>query len=104
MACVWFVLNLICHARTGKPCYPCDHFRELSLPCTKAEWEAKTEEQWKIERANAKAKSTSSLRKFGDLIDAEQHFRGSIASEALAEWNTGIDHLGMVLNLAAHMV
>jgi hypothetical protein len=103
VACVWFILGLVFQIRTGKPCFIADHFRELLLPCTKTEWEAKTESQWRKEHDNA-AGSTTALHTFGDLIDAHRRLLGVQMSDGLGMWNAGIDHLGMVLNLAVHMV
>jgi hypothetical protein len=106
VACVWFILNLVFNIRTGRPCWCSDHFRELLLPCPKAEWEAKTEAQWKKEHdiSAASASSTTALLTFGDLIDAHGRLPGGSVSDKLAVWNAGIDHLGMVLNLAVRIV
>ncbi|KAE9365144.1 hypothetical protein N431DRAFT_353379, partial [Stipitochalara longipes BDJ] len=101
----WFILGLVFHLRTGVPCFVSDHFREMPLPCTKTEWEAKTESQWRIEHENAMARSKSSyLSTFGDLIDAHRHKVKGPESESLDVWNAGIDHLGVLLNLAVHLV
>ncbi len=87
-----------------------DHFREIPLPCTKIEWEARTEAKWRFERANAaKRRGVGVSYSFGDLIDAHQQCsKGGGASESEREkldiWNAGIDGLGMLLNLAVHLV
>lgn len=50
------------------------------------------------------ASRTTALHTIGDLIDAHQRLSGSPISEGLSIWNAGIDHLGMVLNLAVRLV
>jgi hypothetical protein len=105
IACVKFILGLVFHIRTGKPCFVSEHYREILLPCTKAEWEAKTEVQWRKEHDNAAARGTAVLHTFGDLIDAHRCLTGAReSSDKLGMWNATIDHLGMVLNLAVHAV
>ncbi|KAN0089203.1 hypothetical protein V8E51_019463 [Hyaloscypha variabilis] len=102
---VWFILGLVFHLRTGVPCFISDHFREMPLPCKKTEWEANTKAQWRIEHENASARSRSTaLRTFGELIDAHQSTPRGRNSEGLDAWNAGIDHLGVLLNLAVHLV
>jgi len=78
-------------------------YRELFVSCSKSEWEAKSESQWKFESQKAAA-SIGSLRTFGDLKDAHQRVPGNLGSDALDVWNAGIDQLGMTLNLAVYMV
>jgi len=69
------------------------------------EWEAKTEAQWRKEHENAAARSNStSLHTLGDLIDAQKHSSRDRLSEGLDIWNAGLDHLGVLLNLAVHLV
>ncbi|TVY93870.1 hypothetical protein LAWI1_G000563 [Lachnellula willkommii] len=108
VACVWFILGLVFHTRTSNFCFISEHFRELFLPCTKAEWEAKTEPQWRKEHnAAASAKGASSatgLHHLGDLIDACPRTPGTRVADKLDVWNAGIDHLGMTLNLAVGML
>ena len=105
VACVWFILGRIFHIRTGNFCFVSEHFRELFLPCTKAEWEAKTEGQWRKEHnAAASAKGANGLHRLGDLIDANPRTPGTRMSDKLDVWNAGIDHLGMTLNLTVSML
>ncbi|TVY47503.1 hypothetical protein LOCC1_G002248 [Lachnellula occidentalis] len=108
VACVWFILGLVFHTRTGNFCIISEHFREIFLPCTKAEWEAKTEAHWRKEHnVAASARGTSSatgLHRLGDLIDAHTRTPGTRVSDKLDVWNAGIDHLGMTLNLAVSML
>jgi hypothetical protein len=109
LGCVWFLLSLVYHVRTGSPCFPSDFFREIQLPCTKTEWEAKTESQWRIEYENAATRTRvagfgTALETFGDLIDAHQYSPGGRLSKKLDIWNAEIDHLGMSLNLAVNVV
>ncbi|KUJ11709.1 uncharacterized protein LY89DRAFT_594761 [Mollisia scopiformis] len=104
IGCVWFVLGLVFHIRTGKPCFLTDHYREILLPCTKSEWEAKTEGEWKKENEIAAASNGTALQTFGDLIDAHRHLPGSQMFDKLARWNAGVDNLGVMLNLAVRMV
>lgn len=109
IACIKFILGLVFDIRNGRPCFVSDHFREILLPCTKSEWEAKTEAQWRKEYDFAagntrSANNTITLRTFGDLIDAHQRLPGGQVSERLDRWNADIDHLGMALNLAVRVV
>ena len=76
----------------------------MPLPCTKTEWEARTEAQWRVEYENAMTSKGAALITFGDLIDAHKRSRSGRNSEGLDIWNAGIDHLGVLLNLAVHLV
>jgi len=104
VACIWFILGRVFHVRTNKPCFVSEHYREILLPCSKTEWEARDESQWGKEHGHAAAGSTTALRTIGDLIDAHRRLPGAQISDRLGMWNAGIDHLGMVLNLAVCMV
>lgn len=78
----------------------------MPLPCTKTEWEAHTEADWKREYYKVRnSEATACMQTFGDLVDAH---RGSPAeriakAKQLEAWNAGIDNLGVLLNFAVYM-
>lgn len=109
VAWVWFSLSVVYQIRSGVPGVPCrvaDSTEGMPLPCTKTEWEAQTEEDWRREYYKARdSQSTASIQTFGDLANA---YKGSPADRAtkatqLEAWNAGIDNLGVLLNLAVYM-
>ncbi|QGA13108.1 hypothetical protein EYB26_000753 [Talaromyces marneffei] len=109
VAWVWFALSVVYQIRSGVPGVPCrvaDSTEGMPLPCTKTEWEAQTEEDWRREYYKARSsQSTASIQTFGDLANAS---RGSPAERhakatQLEAWNAGIDNLGVLLNLAVYM-
>jgi hypothetical protein len=109
VAWVWFSLSVVYQIRSGVPGVPCrvaDLTEGMPLPCTKTEWEAQTEEDWRREYYKARnSQSATSMQTFGDLADAH---RGSPADRLakatqLEAWNAGIDNLGVILNLAVYM-
>lgn len=93
------MLTRVFQVRSGMPCFVSDNFRWIPLPCTKAEWEAKTEVSWRAEYHAANSLKNG-VQTFGDLIDAYQNQDFS----RLDLWNASIDHLGMTLNLAVHIL
>lgn len=109
VAWVWFSLSVVYQIRSGVPGVPCrvaDFPEGMPLPCTKTEWEAQTEENWRREYYKARnSQSATSMQTFGDLADAH---RGSPADRLakatqLEAWNAGIDNLGVILNLAVYL-
>lgn len=96
---------MVFHIKTGGPCYVSDFYREIPLPCTKGEWEAQSEEQWRTERTAAIAARKDGFKTFGDLIDAQTNGGEDQQKQAGLEiWIAGIDNLGMLLNLAVHLI
>ncbi|KAH8694290.1 hypothetical protein BGW36DRAFT_384678 [Talaromyces proteolyticus] len=99
VVCVWFAISLVFCVQAGIPCHMTSAFREMALPSTKTEWEASNETQWQAEYKSAEARR-SQLSRFADLLSAYEI--GDIAK--LNSWNAGIDNLGILLNLALHVV
>ncbi|PCH05510.1 Hypothetical protein PENO1_007540 [Penicillium occitanis (nom. inval.)] len=109
VAWVWFSLSVVYQIRSGVPGVPCrvaDSTDGMPLPCTKTEWEAQTEEDWRREYYKARnSQSTASIQTFGDLANAYRGLPADRAAKAtqLEAWNAGIDNLGVLLNLAVYM-
>lgn len=109
VAWVWFSLSVVYQIRSGVPGVPCrvaGSTEGMPLPCTKTEWEAQTEEDWRREYYKARnSQSTASIQTFGDLANAYKGLPADRAAKAtqLEAWNAGIDNLGVLINLAVYM-
>lgn len=106
VAWIWFMLGLVYHIRTETPCTVANFTRQVPLPCTKTEWEAQTEEDWRREYSKARnVPGATSLLTFGDLIDAHKCSLAERPNKVreLEAWNAGLDNLGMLLNVAVYM-
>lgn len=74
------------------------------MPCSKTEWECKTEEDWVKEHEIAAGGSATAMYNFGELVDTHRQPPDAQSFRKLSTWNAGIDHLGVLLNIAARLV
>jgi hypothetical protein len=97
---------MVFYIRTEVRCKITEVTRFVPLPCTKTEWEARTEEDWRREYTKARnAQTVTSLQVFGDLVDAHRCSPAErlLKAKELEAWNAGIDNLGVLLNVAVYM-
>lgn len=100
---MWFVLTCVVSIETSIPCASTEHWRALPLPSSKTLWEARGEEEWELERSAATAHIDNTLQSFGDLLDHYDLHNGQ-SRKRMDVWHTGIDSLGLMLNLCTELV
>ncbi|KZL86511.1 hypothetical protein CI238_05857 [Colletotrichum incanum] len=106
IACVWFLIAQIAFVKVGIGCVILEGWRDLPLPCHKAQWAASTPESWKeeMDALSYLQNSSRSISSFGELLEC--HRAASVVSNAekLDTWNSGADNIGNLLNLATTMM
>ncbi|KZL73736.1 C6 finger domain-containing protein [Colletotrichum tofieldiae] len=106
IACVWFLIAQIAFVKVGIGCVILESWKDMPLPCHKAQWSASTPESWKEEMDAFSHQQISSrgISSFGELLEC--HRAASVVSNAekLDAWNSGADNIGNLLNLATTMM
>ncbi|KAI0380885.1 hypothetical protein F5Y04DRAFT_93670 [Hypomontagnella monticulosa] len=103
-AITWFLLSRVMDLRFGVMCPSVSNYRALPLPSPGVLWSARTRAEWEAHReVHFQARSTS-LRTFGDLIEARSAPSGSELGRELDRWHASCDKLGLLLTLATTMV
>ncbi|KAI1660607.1 hypothetical protein F4813DRAFT_298788 [Daldinia decipiens] len=85
-------------------CPSISNYRALPLPSPDSLWSARTRAQWENARTIHIERNKSSLRTFGDLIDARLSPHNSDRGQELNRWYANCDKLGLLLTLATAMV
>ncbi|KAI1469905.1 uncharacterized protein F4812DRAFT_469937 [Daldinia caldariorum] len=103
-ALTWFLLSRVIDLKFGVMCPTISNYRALPLPCSQSLWSAKTRSEWENARISHLKQYKSSLRTFGDLIDARLSPDNSERGRDLNRWYANCDKLGLLLALATTMV
>lgn len=78
-------------------------FHTIPLPSNKVLWEARSESIWENEyHINRRDPKWSWPESLGRLSEAQDRSRKGISNDVrqLDEWNSGLDGLGMLINMA----
>lgn len=102
---VWFLFAQVSSISIGIPCTILDDWAKVLLPCHKAQWAARTPEEWKQETEAIRKHQNqgSGPATFGDLCDLHRGTPGKESMDRLSVWNAGADNIGVLLNLAVTM-
>ncbi|KAI2778174.1 hypothetical protein F4815DRAFT_478245 [Daldinia loculata] len=103
-AVTWFLLSRVIDLKFGVMCPSISNYRALPLPSPDSLWSARTRAQWETARVIHLERNKSSLRTFGDLIDARSSPHNSDRGQELNRWYASCDKLGLLLTLATTMV
>ncbi|KAI1481757.1 hypothetical protein F4774DRAFT_373619 [Daldinia eschscholtzii] len=103
-ALTWFLLSRVMDLKFGVMCPSVSNYRALPLPCPESLWSAKTRCGWESARMVHLEQYKSSLRTFGDLVDARSSPHNSERGRELNRWYASCDKLGLLLALATTMV
>ncbi|KAK7990522.1 hypothetical protein PG990_014802 [Apiospora arundinis] len=98
---VWLLIAHLVQVKIGVLCDSFDGFREIPLPACRALWDARTRQDWQMEYEIYKTMPRGGLNLFGDLIDACKQSDFGPNKLKLDVWNSTVDNLGILLNLAA---
>ncbi|KAK2036615.1 hypothetical protein LZ31DRAFT_219115 [Colletotrichum somersetense] len=106
VACVWFIIAQIVCVKVGIGCDVLESWKDLPLPCHKAQWEASTQEGWKEEAIALSYlhNSPRQISSFGELLECNQAASAGHNPEKLDIWNSGADNIGNLLNLATTLM
>jgi hypothetical protein len=94
IGCLWFV---ICRVFTtqDRPCPAFETWEHIPLSSPKPVWEARTEEEWRHEKAICEAGTP--FIKFGELIEAKRGMSGEEGVRGLERWESGCDKMGLLM-------
>lgn len=98
---MWLLIAHLVQVKIGVRCDSFDGFREVPLPAGKVLWDAKTRQDWQTEYGIYKAMPRGGVEIFGDLIDACKQSDVGSNQLKLDVWNSTVDGLGIMLNMAA---
>lgn len=101
-ALVWFFIDRVIYIKTGVPCDTSENFRELPVSSPKILWEARDAAVWQLEYRTLMARPEA-LRFFGTLIDCRVKTGDRANARVLDLWNSDVDSIGYLLNLAVSM-
>lgn len=106
IACVWFLVAQVATVKMGISCSILDTWRELLLPCHKVQWGATTTESWDEETKalGTLPKRGKDMTCFGELLESHRRASDAVHAETLDRWNSGVDDIGLLLNLVTVMM
>ncbi|KAK1722486.1 uncharacterized protein BDZ83DRAFT_582819 [Colletotrichum acutatum] len=106
IACVWFLVAQVATVKVGISCSVLDTWRELLLPCHKVQWGATTPDSWDEETKALRSlpRRGKALVYFGELLESHHHANDAVHAETLDRWNSGVDNIGLLLNLVTAMM
>lgn len=108
MTCLWYILSRVIAIDVGIPCEGCPPLENLPLPSARTLWEARTREEWAVEKS---AYDTSyPITSMGELsicrgagrIDSEKAsagYPGVSDEQRLMSWEAGGDRLAVMMNI-----
>lgn len=98
-------MSRIVSFRTGTDCPGQGYNRSLPLCSAKTMWEARTREEWEMERAFYEAgRIRGELWNLGALVDAHQQPHDPLKASLLDDWNASIDALGTLMNICVSLI
>ncbi|KAI1372802.1 hypothetical protein F4677DRAFT_241831 [Hypoxylon crocopeplum] len=103
-ALTWFLLSRVMDLKFGVLCSSVINCRQLPLPSPGSVWNARTRAEWEACRNMWRRVGNTSLRTFGDLIEARSCPPDSEQGQELNRWYASCDKLGLLLTLATTMV
>ncbi|WYZ41113.1 hypothetical protein EsH8_V_000008 [Colletotrichum jinshuiense] len=106
IASVWFLVAQVASVKIGISCVVLETWKELPLPCHKAQWAATTRESWEEETYALRnhRKRGPNPPCFEGLLRCHQNAGEAKNAERLDVWNAGADSIGNLLNLATTMM
>ncbi|CAG9946830.1 unnamed protein product [Clonostachys rosea f. rosea IK726] len=94
----WFIMRQVMASRLQVACGIHEHFDHLPLISPKSLWEARTREEWEIERTfHAKG---NHIATYGELARAKLAPDNPVNRQRLKYWEAGTDKLGTLVNLS----
>ncbi|KAG8359282.1 hypothetical protein FVEN_g3060 [Fusarium venenatum] len=102
MSCLWLVISCVITIENGRTCSRYGALESLALPSSKMLWEARTREEWQMEKNVFD--TGCAVVTLGELVDAMTSPGGSDTRQKLQNWQTGSDNLAAMLNVAVEFV
>ncbi|KAL3601701.1 hypothetical protein FPOAC2_05972 [Fusarium poae] len=102
MCCLWLIISCVIIIEDGRTCSRCGAAEDLALPSSKMLWEARTREEWQIEKNVFDA--GCAVLTLGELVGAMTNQGGSDTRQKLQDWETGSDNLAAMLNVVVEFV
>ncbi|PCD27352.1 hypothetical protein FGRA07_02491 [Fusarium graminearum] len=102
MSCLWLIISCVITIENGQTHSRCDELENLALPSSKMLWEARTLDEWQMEKNIFDAGSVAMT--LGELVDAMINPAGLGNSQKLQDWEAGSDNLAAMLKVVVEFV
>ncbi|UZP38840.1 hypothetical protein NXS19_006656 [Fusarium pseudograminearum] len=102
MSCLWLIISCVITIENGQTHSRCDELENLALPSSKMLWEARTLDEWQMEKNIFDAGSAAMT--LGELVDAMINPVGLGNSQKLRDWEAGSDNLAAMLKVVVEFV
>ncbi|KAM5345053.1 hypothetical protein ACJ41O_010915 [Fusarium nematophilum] len=97
-ACLWVIISCVLSIDDDIPCAGCSTLQDLPLPSNKMLWEARSSEEWQVERAFDGV--SSPMTTLGELVLAKRDATDPLHAQRLQTWEVGSDKMAVMLNIA----
>ncbi|OLN95214.1 hypothetical protein CCHL11_10294 [Colletotrichum chlorophyti] len=106
VGCVWFLVAQVACVQIGISCSILDVWKDLQLPCHKAQWAASARLTWDEETRALRnmSKRGSDITCLGELVECSRGADEPSNADRLDAWNAGTDSLGVLLSLCTTMM
>ncbi|KAM5383582.1 hypothetical protein ACJZ2D_002031 [Fusarium nematophilum] len=101
-ACLWVIISCVLSIDDDIPCAGCSTLQDLPLPSNKMLWEARSSEEWQVERAFDGV--SSPMTTLGELVLAKRDATDPLHAQRLQTWEVGSDKMAVMLNIATEFV
>ncbi|CAF3506718.1 unnamed protein product [Fusarium graminearum] len=102
MSCLWLIISCVITIENGQTHSRCDELENLALPSSKMLWEARTLDEWQMEKNIFDAGSVAMT--LGELVNAMINPAGLGNSQKLQDWEAGSDNLAAMLKVVVEFV
>ena len=93
--CLWYILSFSVVADI--PTSECRDLDQVPLIGSKTMWEARTLEEWQVEKAFHD--TTNPIATMGELVETKRNLTNPLNAQKLQAWEAGSDKLAMMLNI-----
>lgn len=102
VACLWFIISCVIAIDVEIPCSGCGLLEDLPLISNKTLWEARSREEWHVEKAFYDV--SGPMVTLGELVKARKNPTDALSAQKLQTWEAGTDKMAALLNIATDFV
>ncbi|KAH7131346.1 hypothetical protein EDB81DRAFT_808394 [Dactylonectria macrodidyma] len=102
VACLWFIISCVISIDADIPCSGCGALSDLPVMSNKTLWEARSCEEWKVEKAFYDV--SGPVVTLGELVQVRKNPSDPLSAQKLQSWEAGTDRMAVLLNIATDFV
>jgi hypothetical protein len=102
VTCLWFMISCVISIEAKIPCPECGDLDDMPLLSNKTLWEARSYEEWQVEKAFYDV--SSPVLTLGELLRIKRNPGHPLNEQRLRTWDAGADKMGVMLNIAIEFV